>query len=125
MKKILIAVEMIIITTAGAAEPAVATQLTVGSAKATADLKPGTPRKAKMTRDQHKALAYQTMMKRTGGFVVRPESQLGKVVSVNGQKARQFSGARWPKTQMPTSAEARTSIWRQDISMLLSEGFRH
>lgn len=85
MKKILIAMAMMA-AAAGAAETAEAPQPTVGPTKVAAELKPGMPRKAKMTRDQRKALAYQTMMKKTGGFVVRPGSQLGKVVFVNGQK---------------------------------------
>ena len=46
----------------------------------------GTPRKAELTREQRKALAQRNMMMRTGGFIVRPGTQLGKVVYVNGQK---------------------------------------
>ena len=46
----------------------------------------GAPKKATLTREQRKALAQRNMMMRTGGFIVRPGTQLGKVVYVNGQK---------------------------------------
>lgn len=85
MKKILIVMTTALATAVGAAEPVKTPQPVVGPLAAK-ELKPGTPRKAKMTRDQRKALAYRTMMQKTGGFVIRPGSQLGKVVFVNGQK---------------------------------------
>lgn len=88
MKKLLIVLMAAACSLATAAEPAKAAQpAAVGpTAQAAEKLKPGVPRKAKMTREQRKALAYRTMMQRTGGMVVRPGSQLGKVVFVNGQK---------------------------------------
>ena len=43
------------------------------------------PRKASMTRDERKAMAQRMMLERTGGFVIRPGTMMGKVVYVNGQ----------------------------------------
>ena len=69
-----------------AATAIAAPQDAAANSPAPAPAAPGAPRKAALTREQRKALAQRTMMMRTGGFIVRPGTQLGKVVYVNGQK---------------------------------------
>ena len=73
------------------------------------------PRKATLTREQRKALAQRNMMMRTGGFIVRPGTQLGKVVYVNGQK-------RVPQNVIEKQTSLLAEILRVRIEVIPGEG---
>ncbi len=88
---------------------------TVAATNAPAAANRATPKKATLTRDQRKALAQRNMMMRTGGFVMRPGTQLGKVVYVNGQK-------RVPQDVIEKQTALLSEILRVRIEVVPGEG---